>query len=230
MRAYERLLKYVKVHTTSHPNSGTHPSTLRQFDLAKILVEELKELGLTDAHVDEHCYVYATLPATPGQESAAPLGLIAHMDTADDASGENVRPQIHENYDGGDVVLPGTGMVMKTSTFPFLKELKGETLITTDGTTLLGADDKAGVAEILPAAELLLAEGRPHGKLCIAFTPDEEIGEGASLFDIPGFGADFAYTVDGGDVGGIEYENFNAASATVTVSPRDTACITIRMS
>ena len=115
MRAYERLLKYVKVHTTSDPNSGTHPSTLRQFDLAKILVEELKELGLTDAHVDEHCYVYATLPATPGQESAAPLGLIAHMDTADDASGENVRPQIHENYDGEAVTLPATGTVLDLS-------------------------------------------------------------------------------------------------------------------
>ena len=217
MRAYERLLKYVKVHTTSDPNSGTHPSTLRQFDLAKILVEELKELGLTDAHVDEHCYVYATLPATPGQESAAPLGLIAHMDTADDASGENVRPQIHENYDGEAVTLPATGTVLDPKVFPLLREMKGQTLITTDGSTLLGADDKAGVAEIMTALERIIAENRPHGKLCIAFTPDEEIGEGASLFDIPGFGADFAYTVDGGDVGGIEYENFNAASATVTV-------------
>ena len=217
MRAYERLLKYVKVHTTSDPNSGTHPSTLRQFDLAKILVEELKELGLTDAHVDEHCYVYATLPATPGQESAAPLGLIAHMDTADDASGENVRPQIHENYDGEAVTLPATGTVLDPKVFPFLREMKGQTLITTDGSTLLGADDKAGVAEIMTALERIIAENRPHGKLCIGFTPDEEIGEGASLFDIPGFGADFAYTVDGGDVGGIEYENFNAAAATVTI-------------
>ena len=217
MRAYERLLKYVKVHTTSDPNSGTHPSTLRQFDLAKILVEELKELGLTDAHVDEHCYVYATLPATPGCESKPALGLIAHMDTAPDASGENVKPILHENYDGGDVTLPGTGMVMKTSTFPFLKELKGETLITTDGTTLLGADDKSGVAEILTAAETLIKKKLPHGKLCIAFTPDEEIGEGASLFDVEGFGAAYAYTVDGEDVGEISYENFNAAAAVVTV-------------
>ena len=217
MRAYERLLKYVKVHTTSDPNSGTHPSTLRQFDLAKILVEELKALGLADAHVDEHCYVYATLPATPGQESAKPLGFIAHMDTADDASGENVRPQIHENYDGEAVTLPATGTVLDPEVFPFLREMKGQTLITTDGSTLLGADDKAGVAEIMTALERIIAENRPHGKLCIGFTPDEEIGEGASLFDIPGFGADFAYTVDGGDVGGIEYENFNAASATVTI-------------
>ena len=195
MRAYERLLKYVKVHTTSDPNSGTHPSTLRQFDLAKILVEELKELGLTDAHVDEHCYVYATLPATPGQESAAPLGLIAHMDTADDASGENVRPQIHENYDGEAVTLPATGTVLDPKVFPFLREMKGQTLITTDGSTLLGADDKAGVAEIMTALERIIAENRPHGKLCIGFTPDEEIGEGASLFDVEGFGAAYAYTL-----------------------------------
>ena len=218
MRAYERLLKYVKIHTTSDPNSGTHPSTLRQFDLAKILVEELKELGLTDAHVDEHCYVYATLPATPGQESAAPLGLIAHMDTADDASGENVRPQIHENYDGEAVTLPATGTVLDPKVFPFLREMKGQTLITTDGSTLLGADDKAGVAEIMTMAEYFLSHPEiPHGEICIGFTPDEEIGEGADLFDIPGFGADFAYTVDGGDAGDIEYENFNAAAATVTI-------------
>ena len=157
MRAYKRLLKYVKVHTTSDPASGTHPSTLRQFDLAKILVEELKELGLADAHVDEHCYVYATLSATPGQESAKPLGFIAHMDTADDASGENVQPQIHENYDGGPVTLPATGTVLDPATFPFLKEMKGQTLITTDGSTLLGADDKAGVAEIMTALERIIA-------------------------------------------------------------------------
>ena len=216
MRAYERLLKYVKVHTTSDPNSGTHPSTLRQFDLAKILVEELKELGLTDAHVDEHCYVYATLPATPGQKNAKPLGFIAHMDTADDASGENVQPQIHENYDGEAVILPATGTVLDPEIFPFLRTMKGQTLITTDGTTLR-ADDKAGVAEIMTALERIIAENRPHGKLCIGFTPDEEIGEGASLFDVPGFGAAYAYTVDGEDVGEISYENFNAAAAVVTV-------------
>lgn len=217
MRAYERLLKYAKVYTTSDPESGTHPSAAREFDLAHLLVEEMKSIGIEDAFVDEHCYVYGSIPATKGCEKKPALGLIAHMDTAPDAPGENVKPILHENYDGGDVTLPGTGMVMKTSTFPFLKELKGETLITTDGTTLLGADDKSGVAEILTAAETLIKKKLPHGKLCIAFTPDEEIGEGASLFDIPGFGADFAYTVDGGDVGGIEYENFNAASATVTI-------------
>ena len=217
MRAYERLLKYVKVYTTSDPNSGTHPSTMRQFDLARQLVDELKALGLADAFVDEHCYVYATLPATPGSENAKPLGLIAHMDTADDAPGENVNPQIHENYDGGKVVLPATGAVLDPAVFPFLTEMKGQTLITTDGATLLGADDKAGVAEIMTALERIITEKRPHGKLCIGFTPDEEIGEGASLFDVPGFGAAYAYTVDGEDVGEISYEHFNAAAAVVTV-------------
>ena len=217
MRAYERLLDYVKVYTTSDPESGTHPSAAREFDLAHKLVEELKALGVEDARVDEHCYVYGSLPATPGCEEKPALGLIAHMDTAPDASGENVNPILHENYDGGDVTLPATGMVMKVSSFPFLASMKGETLITTDGTTLLGADDKAGVAEILTAAEILLAEGRPHGKLCIAFTPDEEIGRGADRFDVKGFGADFAYTADGGPVGEIEYENFNAAGAKVVV-------------
>ena len=217
MRAYERLLKYVKVWTTSDPESGTHPSTMRQFDLAHQLVQELKDLGLTDAHVDEHCYVYATLPATPGQESAKPLGFIAHMDTTDEASGENVNPQIHPNYDGGKVVLPATGTVLDPAQFPFLTEMKGQTLITTDGSTLLGADDKAGVSEIMTMLERVISEKRPHGKLCIGFTPDEEIGEGASLFDVEGFGAAYAYTVDGEDAGEISYENFNAAAAVVTV-------------
>ena len=217
MRAYERLLNYVRVHTTSDENSGTHPSAEREFDLARQLVDEMKALGMEDAHVDEHCYVYGTLPATPGCEDQHALGLIAHMDTADDASGENVQPVVWENYNGGDVTLPATGMVMKPSVFPFLTSMKGETLITSDGTTLLGADDKAGIAEILTAVETIQEKGLPHGKLCIAFTPDEEIGEGAELFDIPGFGADFAYTVDGSDAGSIEYENFNAAAVTLTV-------------
>lgn len=217
MRAYERLLNYVKVYTTSDPNSGTHPSTMRQFDLARQLVEELKGLGLADAHVDEHCYVYATLPATPGQEEAKALGFIAHLDTADDASGEHVNPQIHPDYDGGPVTLPATGAVLDPETFPFLKNLKGQTLITADGSTLLGADDKAGVAEIMTMLERVQAEKRPHGKLCVGFTPDEEIGEGASLFGVAHFGAAYAYTVDGDDVGEISYENFNAAAAVVTV-------------
>ena len=215
MRAYERLLNYVRVYTTSDPESGTHPSAAREFDLAHQLVEELKALGVEDARVDEHCYVYGSLPATPGCEDKPALGLIAHMDTAPDASGENVNPILHENYDGGDVTLPATGMVMKVSSFPFLASMKGETLITTDGTTLLGADDKAGVSEIMTAVETVLEKGLPHGKLCIAFTPDEEIGEGASLFDVEGFGAAYAYTVDGGTLGELEYENFNAAGAKI---------------
>mgnify|MGYP000792267131 CR=1 FL=1 len=218
MRAYERLLDYVKVYTTSDPESGTHPSAAREFDLAHKLVEELKALGVEDARVDEHCYVYGSLPATPGCEEKPALGLIAHMDTAPDASGENVNPILHESYDGGDVVLPATGKVMKVSAFPFLASMKGETLITTDGTTLLGADDKAGVAEIMTAVETVIREGRPHGKLCIGFTPDEEIGSGADHFDVEGFGCDFAYTVDGGTEGEIEFENFNAAGAKFTVT------------
>ena len=220
MRAYERLLDYVKVYTTSDPESGTHPSAAREFDLAHKLVEELKALGVEDARVDEHCYVYGSLPATPGCEEKPALGLIAHMDTAPDASGENVNPILHENYDGGDVVLPATGKVMKVSAFPFLASMKGETLITTDGTTLLGADDKAGVAEIMTAVETVIREGRPHGKLCIGFTPDEEIGRGANYFDVKGFGAQFAYTVDGGELGELEYENFNAASAKLVIHGR----------
>ncbi len=217
MRAYERFLQYVKVHTTSDPTSPPHPTTLRQFDLANKLAEEMKALGLSDVRVDEHCYVYAAIPATPGCEKAHAIGFIAHMDTTDDASGENVRPILHENYDGGDVYLPGSGDTIHVAEFPFLADLKGQTLITTDGTTLLGADDKAGIAEIVTMAERLLAEKRPHGKICIAFTPDEEVGQGADLFDVESFGADFGYTVDGGEVNEINYENFNAAAAIVTV-------------
>ena len=217
MRAYERFLQYVKVYTTSDEESSTHPTTARQLDLGRMLVAQLKELGLTDARLDEYGYVYATLPATPGCEQAAGLGFIAHMDTAPGTSGENVNPQIHENYDGGDVVLPATGAVLKPAEFPFLSEMKGQTLITTDGSTLLGADDKAGVAEIMTMVERLIREGRPHGKICIGFTPDEEVGQGADLFDVDGFGAAYAYTVDGDDVGEISYENFNAAAAAVKI-------------
>ena len=217
MRAYERFLRYVKVYTTSDPESTAHPTTARQLDLGRMLAEELKALGLIDARLDEHGYVYATLPATPGYEAAPGLGFIAHMDTAPGTSGENVQPQLHENYDGGDVTLPATGDVMRVKDFPFLAGMKGQTLITADGTTLLGADDKAGVAEIMTMVERLIAEGRPHGKICIAFTPDEEVGQGADLFDVEGFGAAYAYTVDGDDVGEINYENFNAAEALITV-------------
>ena len=217
MRAYERFLQYVKVYTTSDEESSTHPTTARQLDLGRMLVAQLEELGLKDARLDEYGYVYATLPATPGCEQAAGLGFIAHMDTAPGTSGENVNPQIHENYDGGDVLLPATGAVLKPADFPFLSEMKGQTLITTDGSTLLGADDKAGVAEIMTMVERLIREGRPHGKICIGFTPDEEVGQGADLFDVDGFGAAYAYTVDGDDVGEISYENFNAAAAAIKI-------------
>ena len=217
MRAYERFLQYVKVYTTSDEESSTHPTTARQLDLGRMLVAQLKELGLKDARLDEYGYVYATLPATPGCEQAAGLGFIAHMDTAPGTSGENVNPQIHENYDGGDVLLPATGAVLKPADFPFLSEMKGQTLITTDGSTLLGADDKAGVAEIMTMVERLIREGKPHGKICIGFTPDEEVGQGADLFDVDGFGAAYAYTVDGDDVGEISYENFNAAAAAIKI-------------
>ncbi len=214
MRAYERFLDYVKIYTTSDEDSTQHPSSARQFDLAKLLVEQLKELGLSDARVDDKCYVYATLPATPGYEDKPALGFISHMDTAPDASGENVKPQLHADYDG-EVIHLGHGVNLDPVQFPFMKELKGQTLITTDGSTLLGGDDKAGIAEIMTAVERIQAEKLPHGKLCVGFTPDEEIGQGADFFDVPGFGAQYAFTMDGGPVGEIEYQNFNAAGAVV---------------
>ena len=171
----DRLIRYAKVYSESDYHAGrtVTPSTDRQFDMAKLLVEELHGLGIENARYDDKCYVYATLDATPGCEQLPAIGLIAHMDTAPDASGENVNPILHENYDGGDVVLPATGKVMKVSAFPFLASMKGETLITTHGTTLLGADDKAGVAEIMTAVETVIREGRPHGKLCIGFQPGD---------------------------------------------------------
>ena len=218
MRASERFLKYAKVHTTSNPAASCAPSSAIQFDLAHMLVDEMTALGIENAHVDEFGVVYGWLPATKGMEDQPALGFIAHMDTSPDYSGENVKPQIIENYDGGDVVLAGTGDVLTVKSFPTLKALAGMTLITTDGTTLLGADDKAGIAEILTAVEAIKESGKPHGKLCIAFTPDEEIGMGVAHFDIEKFGAAFAYTVDGGREGEIAFETFNAASATVKVT------------
>ena len=213
MRAYERFLNYVKIHTTSDENSNTTPSTRRQFDLAEILAEEMKKLGVKDVRVDENCYVYGAIPATPGYEDKPAIGLIAHLDTAPDFCGEHVNPQIHRNYNGEDVTLGDSGKVLSVKTFPHLKELKGRTLITTDGTTLLGADDKAGIAEIMTVAEELLKGTMPHGKICIAFTPDEEVGSGADKLDIPAFGAQYAYTADGGCENEIVYENFNASEA-----------------
>ena len=213
MRAYERLLNYVRVYTTSDPESGTHPSAEREFDLARQLVEEMKALGIEDARVDEHCYVYGSIPATPGCEDKPALGLIAHMDTAPDASGANIRAKIVP-FDGSDICLnEEQGIYLRESEYPALALHHGKHLIVTDGTTLLGADDKAGVAEILAAAEYLKTARIKHATLKIAFTPDEEIGEGASLFDVEGFGAAYAYTVDGEELSEINYETFNAASA-----------------
>ncbi|MBQ7333500.1 MAG: peptidase T [Clostridia bacterium] len=216
MKAYERFLKYAVIPTMSNEESETCPSTKKQLVLAKLLCDELKELGLCDARVDEFGYVYATLPAN--KEGEAAIGFIAHMDTSPDASDENIKPKLVK-YDGGDILLnEEKNIYMRVSDYPYLERYKGHTLITSDGTTLIGADDKAGIAEIVTMLEKLIASGAPHGKICVAFTPDEEIGRGADRFDVKGFGADFAYTVDGGAIGELEYENFNAASAKITVN------------
>lgn len=218
MRAYKRLIRYARVWTTSdESNEAVSPSTERQWDLARMLVGDMKELGIEDAAVDENCYVTGHIPATEGYEDKARIGFIAHMDTAPDASGENVKPQVHENYDGKAVLLED-GKVLDPAQFPELRDMAGKTLITSDGTTLLGADDKAGIAEILTMIETLRDRKIPHGAISVAFTPDEEIGSGAHLLDLDRFGADFAYTVDGGPVSEITYETFNAAQAKFEIS------------
>ncbi len=217
MKVEERLLKYVGYHTTSDEENENIPSSDREFALAKELETELKDLGLSRVVLTDHCYVYGLLPATAGMEHKRAVGFIAHMDTAPDFSGENVKPQIIPHYDGNDVLLKGSGEYLKINDFADLKTLKGRTLITTDGTTLLGADDKAGVAEIMTAIEQIVAEKTPHGDIWIGFTPDEEVGKGADLFDIDYFSADFAYTVDGDYEGEVAYENFNAASAVFNI-------------
>ena len=218
MRAYERFLKYARINTESAEGTGTSPSTACQWDLINVLLDELKELGLEDVKVSEFGVITAYLPATPGCENAPALGLLAHMDTAPAFSGNGVNPILHENYDGCDIVLPKEGRVISVADFPELKKLAGRTLITADGSTLLGADDKAGIAEIMTVCEELIESKAPHGKLCISFTPDEEIGEGADHFDTASFGAKYAYTVDGGPEGEIEFENFNAAGAKIDIT------------
>ncbi|MBM6990953.1 MAG: peptidase T [Mobilibacterium timonense] len=215
MKAYERLLKYVVVRTPSDENSDTHPSSQCQFDLGNMLVEELHELGVSDAAIDEHCYVYGHIPATPGLENKTPIGFIAHMDTVSDFCDHDIKPVIHENYDGGSLALGNSGRSLEPSVFPHLPSLKGRTLITSDGTTVLGADDKAGIAEIMTAIQELSENNIPHGPLSIAFTPDEEIGAGTYAFDVERFGAKYAYTLDGDQEGELQYETFNAAMATV---------------
>lgn len=218
MRVEERLLKYVSYWTTSDEECRQIPSSERQFELGKVLEQELRDLGLEKVTLTDHCYVYGLLPATKGYADKPAVGFISHMDTAPDFSGKDVKPQIIPDYDGNDVLLKGSGAYLKVSDFPTLKTLKGRTLITTDGTTLLGADDKAGVSEIMTAVEQIIAEKIPHGDIWIGFTPDEEVGSGADLFDLDYFKARFAYTVDGDYEGEVAYENFNAASASFEIN------------
>ena len=217
----DRFLKYVSFDTRSDETSETFPSTEKQKVLLKYLVEEMKSLGLTEVEMDEHSYAMGTIPATPGYEDRPAIGFIAHVDTSPDMSGANIKPQIIENYDGKDIRL-NENLMMTVKDFPELSAFKGHTLITTDGTTLLGADDKAGVAEIMTAAEYLMAHPEiKHGKIRIGFTPDEEVGRGVDYFNVEKFGAKFAYTIDGGFEGELEYENFNAASARVAIQGRN---------
>lgn len=217
MTVLERFLNYVVVETTSDPYSKSTPSTQSQLDFGHTLMEEMKELGLTDVTQDEYGYVFGTIPSTIPDYKGKILGLISHMDTAPAASGANIKPRIIENYDGTDIILNSEKkIVMKPDDFPSLKEYVGQDLVVTDGLTLLGGDDKAGVAEIMTAAEYLIGHPEiPHGPIRVGFTPDEEIGQGGDYFDVKKFDADFAYTVDGGECGELEYENFNAASVFV---------------
>ena len=222
-KVIERLLEYVKIDTQSDGASKTTPSSQKQHHLAKLLTKELEEMGAQEITYDEeHCYVYATVPASEGCENTPVLGFISHMDTASPVSGANVKPRVVENYDGGDILLNKEKNIwMKAEEFPNLAKHKGKDLIVTDGTTLLGADDKAGVAEIMSMAEYFLSHPEcKHGKIRVGFTPDEEIGRGPDHFDVALFGADIAYTVDGGPIGELEYENFNAASAELKVYGR----------
>ncbi|MBP9676404.1 MAG: peptidase T [Anaerolineaceae bacterium] len=218
----ERFIKYVKINTESDRNSSSVPSTAVQFDLAHVLESELRELGLQEISLDENCYLMATLPANTDQPVPV-IGFIAHLDTSQDMSGEGVNPQIIESFDGGEIVLNAEHNIhMSPSDFPELQKYIGQEIITTDGTTLLGADDKAGVAVIMSAMAYLIEHPEiKHGKVRVGFTPDEEIGRGADKFDVKKFGAAYAYTVDGGEIGELEYETFNAADAIVTISGRN---------
>ena len=214
----KRFVKYAKVHTTSSEDSETVPSTEIQKDLGKILVEDLKEIGLSDAYMDDKGYVYATLKANT-DKNLKKIGFIAHMDTSPAASGENVNPQIHRNYDGGDIVVnKEKNIVLSPNEFSILSEKVGKTIITSDGTTLLGADDKAGITEIIEALKYIIENPQiEHSDIKVCFTPDEEVGRGADFFDVEGFNTDFAYTVDGGEIGELEYENFNASSVDIKI-------------
>ena len=222
MRPYERLLNYVKYDTASDGTSETCPSTEKQLVFARALEREMREMGLENVRLDGNGYLYGTVPGNIDGYKGPVLGFIAHMDVVDDVPSRDIKPRIVENYDGGDIVLSGSGAVLSPAEFPELLRCKGKSLMVTDGTTLLGADDKAGIAEILTLCEQLLADPDfKHGPVQVAFTPDEEIGRGADLFDVPGFGADFAYTLDGGAYGELEYENFNAASLKVAIQGKN---------
>ena len=214
----KRFVKYAKVHTTSNEDSETVPSTEIQKNLGKILVEDLKEIGLSDEYMDDKGYVYATLKSNT-DKNLKKIGFIAHMDTSPAASGENVNPQIHRNYDGGDIVVnKEKNIVLSPNEFSILSEKVGKTIITSDGTTLLGADDKAGITEIIEALKYIIENPQiEHSDIKVCFTPDEEVGRGADFFDVEGFNTDFAYTVDGGEIGELEYENFNASSVDVKI-------------
>ena len=216
MAVLEKFIELVKIDSPSDPASPTCPSTAMQLDVANHLERVMKEMGVSNVRQKDG-YVYGEIPATPGYEDKTAVGFIAHMDTAPEFNGIGVKPQVIENYDGGDVLLAGSGHILSPKDFPVLLGFKGHTLVTTDGTTLLGSDDKAGIAEILEAAEILLRGEIPHGKICLGFTPDEEIGRGPLKFDVEGFGAQVGYTLDGGAAGSIEYENFNADQAEVTI-------------
>lgn len=214
-KVIERLIRYAQIDTQSDPESSSTPSTKKQWDLLNILKDELAEIGLTEISLDENGYLFATLPSNTDKEVPT-IGFLAHVDTSPDFSGANVQPKRIDNYDGGDIQL-NDGIVLSPNQFPNLKNYVGQTLITTDGTTLLGADDKAGIAEIMTAMEYLVEHPEiKHGKIRVAFTPDEEIGRGPHKFDVAAFGADFAYTMDGGPLGELQYESFNAAAAKVT--------------
>ncbi len=222
MQTYERFLKYVSFDTESDGHSNTVPTTMKQKDLGAYLVEEMKALGIADAIMDDKGYVYGTIPASEGYEDKTVLGLIAHMDTSPACSGKDIKARIVKNYDGGDILLnKEKNIIMSPADYPSMNKYVGQDLIVTDGTTLLGGDDKAGIAEIMSAAAYFIEHPEvKHGVIKIGFTPDEEVGRGANHFDVENFGADLAYTVDGGELGEISYENFNAASAVVTIHGR----------
>lgn len=227
MKASERLLKYAVIYTGSDEDHAEQtPSTPEQMTLAQVLAKDMRDIGLTDVSVDAHAYVYGFLPATAGREQCPPIGFIAHIDIVNEFGTSEIHPQIVKEYDGGEIALGTSGRTLDTVQFPDLKQAIGKTVITTDGTTVLGADDKAGVAEILTMCERLVQDNLPHGKICVCFTPDEEIGHGAALLDLEKFGASYAYTVDGGAPNEVEWETFYAATADwsiagVSVHPGD---------